>query len=185
MDRPPSVCRYFLPESCSLRVRPARTMFRGTRLAVWRCARRRGRIVLVRFCAPARGEPDGRAPGRKWHDRSCSLRQLGLPSPSGLTGTYTLRFTHAGTFRLYCLVHRGMSMVVRVVPRGPAIPSPAQAPATAQTQFEAAHDRRGACRTHPSRRDRGSEKGRRDRRVRPHLGRRRAPAADCASRSGT
>jgi plastocyanin len=62
----------------------------------------------------------------------------GLPSRSQLTSTYLLRFTRPGTFRMYCLVHAGMSMLVRVVPQDRSIPSPAQVEATARTQLQAA-----------------------------------------------
>jgi plastocyanin len=65
----------------------------------------------------------------------------GLTSRDKLTGSYLLRFAHAGTFRLYCLVHRGMSVLVRVVPKGRSIPSPAQVRATARAQLRAAIDR--------------------------------------------
>ncbi len=62
----------------------------------------------------------------------------GLPNRSRPTGVYLLRFTQAGTFRLYCLVHRGMSMVVHVVRQGRRIPSTAQVRATARAQLHAA-----------------------------------------------
>jgi len=62
----------------------------------------------------------------------------GLSNRSRLTGTYLLRLTHTGTFRLHCLVHRGMSMSVRVLPRGRAVPSPAQVRARAHAQLRAA-----------------------------------------------
>lgn len=62
----------------------------------------------------------------------------GLPSRSNLTGSYVLRFARPGTYRLYCLVHRGMTVVVRVVPRSRRIPAPAQVQATAQAQLRAA-----------------------------------------------
>ncbi len=62
----------------------------------------------------------------------------GLPSRATLSGSYVLRFAHPGTFRLNCLVHRGMRIVVRVVPRARAIPSPAQVRARARAQLQAA-----------------------------------------------
>jgi plastocyanin len=62
----------------------------------------------------------------------------GLPSRSQLTSTYLLRFTRPGTYRMYCLVHGAMSMLVRVVPQDRSIPSPAQAQATAHAQLQAA-----------------------------------------------
>ncbi len=62
----------------------------------------------------------------------------GLPSRTKPTGTWLLRFTHPGTFRLHCLVHRGMSMVVHVVPRRRAVPSPAQVRARARAELRAA-----------------------------------------------
>ena len=62
----------------------------------------------------------------------------GLPGRSQLTGTYLLRFTRPGTFRLDCLVHREMSVLVRVVAAGRAIPSPARVRAIAGPQQRAA-----------------------------------------------
>lgn len=62
----------------------------------------------------------------------------GLPSRNKLTETYVLRFTQAGSFRLFCLVHRGMSAIVRVVPRRRPTPSAAQVRATARAQLRAA-----------------------------------------------
>lgn len=62
----------------------------------------------------------------------------GLPSLTKLTGTYRLRFAHPGSYRLYCLVHRGMSVQVNVVARSRRIPSPVQVVATAHAQMRAA-----------------------------------------------
>lgn len=62
----------------------------------------------------------------------------GLPSLTGLAATYTLRFSHPGTYRLFCLVHRGMSVLVHVVPSRRRISSPARVKATAQAQVRAA-----------------------------------------------
>lgn len=62
----------------------------------------------------------------------------GLPSLTKLRETYRLRFTHPGIYRLYCLVHRGMSVLVHVAPRSHPIRSPAQVRTTAQTQVRAA-----------------------------------------------
>ncbi len=62
----------------------------------------------------------------------------GLPSRSKLTETYVLRFTRAGSFRLFCLVHRGMSAIVRVVPRGRPAPAPSQVRTAARAQLRSA-----------------------------------------------
>lgn len=62
----------------------------------------------------------------------------GLPNRRQLSGTYVLRFTRIGTFRLHCLVHRGMSMLVRVVPKSRPLPSPAQVQARARVELGAA-----------------------------------------------
>jgi hypothetical protein len=60
----------------------------------------------------------------------------GLPSRSKPSATYVLRFPRRGTFRLFCLVHRRMSAVVRVVPRGRAIASPARVRARGRAQLK-------------------------------------------------
>jgi plastocyanin len=56
-----------------------------------------------------------------------------------------------GTFRVGCLVHRGMSAVVRVVPRDRRIPSPARVQAAGRAQLRAALRRaRRLARVHPA-----------------------------------
>jgi hypothetical protein len=62
----------------------------------------------------------------------------GLPSRTTLTASYRLRFARPGTFRLDCLVHRGMSVLVRVVPKARKIPSPARVRSLAREQLRAA-----------------------------------------------
>jgi plastocyanin len=62
----------------------------------------------------------------------------GLPSRAHPTASYRLRFTRLGTFRFLCLVHRGMSAVVRVVPRERAIASAAAVRARARAQLRSA-----------------------------------------------
>jgi plastocyanin len=62
----------------------------------------------------------------------------GLPGRAKLSGAYELRFAQPGTYRLYCLVHRGMSVLVRVVPHSRQIPSRVEVQARAHAQLRAA-----------------------------------------------
>jgi plastocyanin len=57
--------------------------------------------------------------------------------PIGAAKPYKLKFTKAGTFTYYCVVHPGMKAKVKVVPKGKAIPSARQDRKTALKRFAA------------------------------------------------
>jgi plastocyanin len=61
----------------------------------------------------------------------------GLPG-GGPPKPFVVRFTKAGTFTFHCLVHPGMQGVVKVLPKGRAVPSAKQDAATAKRQQQAA-----------------------------------------------
>lgn len=67
-------------------------------------------------------------------------RNSGLPVPD--PRAYSLRFTRAGTYRYFCLVHPGMKGTVKVVDPGQSVPSAAQDRAASRAQF--ARDERTA-----------------------------------------
>jgi plastocyanin len=57
--------------------------------------------------------------------------------PLGTAKPYTLKFTKAGTFTYYCVVHPGMKAKVKVVPKGKRIPSAKQDRKAAAKRFAA------------------------------------------------
>jgi plastocyanin len=56
--------------------------------------------------------------------------------PLGAAKPYTLKFTKAGTFTYYCVVHPGMKAKVKVVPKGKKVPSAKQDRRTALGIFK-------------------------------------------------
>jgi plastocyanin len=57
--------------------------------------------------------------------------------PTGNAKPYTLKFTKAGTYTYYCVVHPGMKAKVKVVPKGKRIPSTRKDRKTAAKRFAA------------------------------------------------
>jgi plastocyanin len=51
------------------------------------------------------------------------LLNSGLPAPTGPPKPFIVKFTKAGTFAFYCLVHPGMKGVVKVLPKKSHVPS--------------------------------------------------------------
>jgi plastocyanin len=62
----------------------------------------------------------------------------GLPNPEGPPKPFVVKFTKAGTYSFFCVVHPGMKGVVRVLPKGRSIPSARQDRVAALAQESAA-----------------------------------------------
>jgi plastocyanin len=46
----------------------------------------------------------------------------GVPTPGGPPAPFVVKFTKAGTFTFYCLIHPGMKGIVRVLPKSVLVP---------------------------------------------------------------
>jgi plastocyanin len=58
----------------------------------------------------------------------------GTPNPGGPPTPFVVKFTKAGTFSFYCLVHAGMKGVVQVLPKSASVPTAGNDRATASAQ---------------------------------------------------
>lgn len=82
---------------------------------------------------PAAGFPTG---GNTYS--GSGVLNSGVPaSPSGPPPPFVVKFTKAGTFKFFCLVHPGMTGVVKVLPKSKPVPTAAQDRAAAKAQENA------------------------------------------------
>jgi plastocyanin len=59
----------------------------------------------------------------------------GTPNPGGPPAPFVVKFTKAGTYAFFCLIHPGMKGVVKVLPKGAHVPTVTKDHATALAEF--------------------------------------------------
>jgi plastocyanin len=58
----------------------------------------------------------------------------GLPTPGGPSGPFVVKFTKAGMFTFFCLIHHGMKGIVNVLPKSALVPTAKHDLAVASSQ---------------------------------------------------